>query len=146
MTTIAMQEGIKSVIDRSVDLLTDTIKAILLTNTYVENKDNQFIDAGGVADMVDARVPGTTDITLSSKAIGKDDTGDFAYFDAADITWTGVAGGATAGKVGIYKSTGTDTTSKILGVIDIADITTNGGDITIQFAAPASGGVMKWAA
>lgn len=142
---IAMHEGIKSILDRSIDYAADTIKVILLTNTYTENKDDQFIDAGGASDMVDARVAGTTDQTLSGKAFGRDTTGDFAYMDANDPTWTGVTAGSTAGKIGVYKDTGTPTTSKILGVLDIADITTNGGDITLNVAAPASGGLLKFA-
>jgi hypothetical protein len=143
---MAMVEGIESIVDRTLDYIADTIKLILLTNTYVANKDHQFIDEGGVADMVDARVPGTTDQTLTGKATGKDLTGDFAAFTASNATFTAVAGGATAGQVGLYKDTGVATTSKILGVFDITDITTNGGDITIQFASLASGGLVKWAA
>lgn len=143
--TIAMHEGTLRILDRSIDLLADTLKLMLCSNVYTENKDDQFIDTGGASDAVDARLAGTTDQTLGSKAVGRDTTGDFSYFDAADVTFVGVTGGQTAGKAVLYKDTGTPTTSRILAVFDIADITTNGGDITIQFAAPASGGVLKYA-
>jgi hypothetical protein len=139
------QEGIESVIDRSVDLIADTIKAIALTATYVPNPDHQFIDEGGASDMVDARVAGTTDQTLGGKAIGKDATGNFAYLDGNDSVYSGVPAGPDIAGVGIYKDTGTPTTSRILGFYDIADLTPNGGDVTIQWAAVASGALLKWA-
>jgi hypothetical protein len=69
----------------------------------------------------------------------------FSYFLASNVTFVGVPGGATLGKVGLYKSTGVDTTSKIIATFDIADITTNGGDIVITWAAAASGGILKFA-
>lgn len=143
MANLTMNEGIKSVVDRSIDLINDTIKAMLVSSTYSPNKDDQFIDTGGASDPVDARIG--TDQTLGSKAIGKDLTGDFAYFDAADPTWSAVAGGSTIAGVVIYKDTGTPTTSKILAYVDVTDTPTNGGDITLQIAAPASGAALKFA-
>lgn len=146
MATIAMNEGIESVIDRNIDWIADTIKIALVAAGYVENKDDQFIDAGGANDVVDHRIPGTTDQTLGTKSIGKDLTGDFAYLTGANVTFVAVPGGATVAKVVAYKDTGVATTSKILGVYDVADTATNGGDITIQWAAASAGGMFKYAA
>lgn len=142
MANITYNEGIESVVDRNIDLISDTIKAMLVSATYTPNKDDQFIDAGGASDAVDARIG--TDQALGSKATGKDTTGDFAYFDAADPTWTAVASGTIVGVV-IYKDTGVPTTSKILAYIDVTDTPANGGDITLQIAAPSSGGLIKFA-
>jgi hypothetical protein len=144
MANITTNEGIESVIDRNIDWINDTIKAMLVGSGYTPNKDNQFIDDGGANDPVDHRIAGTTDQTLGSKATGKDTTGDFAYLDAADPTFTAVASGTIAYVV-IYKSTGNDATSKIIAVLDVTDTPANGGDITIAFAAPASGGIVKFA-
>jgi hypothetical protein len=143
MASIMYNEGNESIVDRNIDLLSDTIKAILVNATYSPNKDDQFIDAGGASDAVDARLSGTTDQTLGTKVIGKDTTSDFVYFDAADVVFTAVTTAQTAVGVVIYKDTGTPTTSKLIAYLDITDTPTNGGDITIQFAAPASGGVFK---
>lgn len=142
MANLSYNEGIESIIDRNIDLLADTIKIALVSSTYTPNKDDQFIDTGGASDVVDARIG--TDQTLGTKAIGKDTTSDFAYFDAADPTWTAVAGGSTIAGAVVYKDTGTPTTSKTIVYIDLTDTATNGGDITVQFAAPASGGIFKF--
>jgi hypothetical protein len=144
MANMAMNEGIESVIDRNIDLIADTIKAALVKAAYVANKDNQFIDEGGANDIVDHRVTGTTDQTIGSKATGKDTTSDFAYFDGGDVTYSAVPAGETAAGVGVYKDTGTATTSKILGYFDTTDTPTNGGDITIQWATPANGGILRF--
>jgi hypothetical protein len=144
MATIAMNEGVKSVLDRSIDWLADTIKAMLCTNTYAENRDDQFIDTGGAADAIDARVAGSTDQTITGKAIGKDTTTDFAFFKGGNVTFTAVPAGATIGKVVIYKDTGVTSTSKILAVYDVADTATNGGDVTIAWATDANGGILKY--
>lgn len=146
MANVFMNEGAESIIDRNVDLIADTIKIILLKAGYVADPDNQFIDEGGANDMVDHRLAGTTDQTLGSKVTGKDNTGNFAYLDGGDVTFVAVPAGAAATQVGVYKDTGTPTTSKILAVHDIPDVTPNGGDITIQWATPANGGVLKFAA
>lgn len=143
MANLTYNEGIESVVDRNVDYIADTIKAMLVSSTYTPNKDDQFIDTGGASDPVDARIG--TDQTLGSKVTGKDTTGDFAYFDAADPTWTAVAGGSTIAGVVIYKDTGTPTTSKVLAYLDVTDTATNGGDITVQFATPANGAIIKFA-
>lgn len=142
MANLTYNEGIESVIDRNIDFISDTIKAILLSSTYTPNKDDQFIDTGGANDPVDARIG--TDQTLGSKVTGKDTTSDFAYLDAADPTWTAVAGGSTVVTVGVYKDTGTPTTSKLICNLDVTDTATNGGDITVQFATPANGGIVKF--
>jgi hypothetical protein len=125
-----------------IDFIVDTIKAMLVTATFVPDADNVFIDAGGASDAVDARAAGTTDQTLASKAIGVDNTGDFAYIDAADPTWTSVAAGSTIEGVVIYKDTGTTTTSPMICYLDIS-VVPNGGNITIQFATPATGAIAK---
>jgi len=145
MANVVMNEAKESIFDRNIDLIVDTIKVMLCTATYVPNADEQFIDEAGADDMVDGRVPGTTDQTLGTKVTGKDLTGDFTYFDGADSVFTAVTAGATCTQVGFYKDTGTPTTSKIIGVFDITDIATNGGDITIQWATPANGGLLKGA-
>lgn len=143
MPSIMYNEGNESIIDRNIDLLTDTIKAMLVSSVYSPNKDDQFIDAAGASDPVDARLTGTTDQTLASKVIGKDTTSDFSYFDAADVVYTAVTTAQTAVGVVIYKDSGLATTSKLIAYLDITDTPTNGGDITIQWAAPASGGIFR---
>jgi hypothetical protein len=145
MANMVMNEAKESIFDRNIDLIVDTLKAGLATATYVPNADEQFIDEGGADDFVDGRAAGTTDQTLGGKVIGKDLTGDFTYLDANDSVFSAVPAGPAVTNVTAYKDTGVATTSKILCVYDITDITPNGGDITIQWATPANGGVLKGA-
>lgn len=143
MANLMFNEGNESVVDRSIDLLADTIKLMLVKSGYVANKDHQFIDEAGANDPVDERITGTTDQTLGSKAIAKDTTNDHVSFDAADPTFTAVPSGETVAGAVVYKDTGTPTTSKMLCYLDLPDTPTNGGDITVQFATPANGGVFR---
>jgi hypothetical protein len=145
MANLFYNEAKESIVDRNIDLISDTIKIMLVNSVYTPDADHQFIDEGGASDAIDARLSGTTDQTLGTKAIGKDTSGDFAYFDAADALFSAVTTAQTAVAAIVYKSTGTDSTSKLICYLDITDTPTNGGDITIQFAAPASGGVFKLA-
>ncbi len=125
--------------------LTDTIKIALVGAGYVQNADDVFIDTGGANDVVDHRIAGTTDQTLANKAMAVDNTGNFVYLDADDPVFASVPAGPAVAKVVVYKDTGTPTTSPILCVLEVT-VTPNGGNITIQFATPANGGIMKQAA
>lgn len=125
-----------------IDVIANTIKAMCVGASFVPDADNVFIDAGGANDAVDHRTAGTTDQTLASKVIGVDNTGDFGYIDADDPVFTAVPAGAAIEGVVIYKDTGTPTTSRMICYLDIS-VTPNGGNITIQFATPANGGIAK---
>ena len=125
-----------------IDFIANTIKLMCVGSGYVADADNVFIDAGGANDPVDHRTAGTTDQTLATKAIGVDNSADFAYIDADDVTFNSVTAGAAIEGVIPYKDTGTPTTSRMICYLDI-NVTPNGGNITIQFATPANGGIAK---
>jgi hypothetical protein len=127
-----------------IDFIAATIKAMLVGTSFVPDPDNVFINAGGANDAVDHRIAGTTDQTLGTKAIGVDNTGNFAYLDAEDPVFLAVPAGPAVEWVVVYKDTGTETTSRMICALDIS-VTPNGGNITIQFAAPASGGIAQLA-
>lgn len=55
-------------------------------------------------------------------------------FDAADITVTSVSGSAFTHVI-LYADTGTDSTSRLVAVFDVASFTPNGGDINVVFNA-----------
>lgn len=72
-----------------------------------------------------------TDQTLASKTKTKDTTNDRIVYSAAVLTWTAVAGGSTVGYVAIFKFVTNDAGSTPIAVIDVADVATNGGDLTL---------------
>lgn len=128
----------------AIDLLADTIDVILLGTGYTPSVDHNFasdltseLSGTGYA----SGFGGSGRKTLSSKALVEDDTNDVAYFDAADVTWTGINAG-TIGYAAIVQRGASDAASPLIAVIDVADTVTNGGDITIQWGAL---GIIQWA-
>ena len=107
----------------AVNLSTDTIKAALLSDAYTYSAAHEFLSD------VSATVLDTAE-TLASKSI----TG--GVFDAADVVFALVAPGANAKFVALFVSTGVDSTSSLLYLVDTATglpMATNGGDITVQW-------------
>lgn len=104
----------------------DTIKARLVASSATVNPDDTSMTAHTIIG---------TDQTLGTKTFTEDTTNDRIVYGAANPTWTAVAGGSTVGTVTIFKFVTNDAGSTPICSIDIADTATNGGDITIQFAA-----------
>lgn len=105
---------------------TDTIRARLVASSFTPTKDD--------TSMTGYTTIGT-DQTLGTKTFTEDTTNDRIVYDAADPTWTAVAGGSTIGWVAIFKFVTNDAGSTPIAIIDVTDTATNGGDITVQFDA-----------
>jgi len=107
----------------SIDLDTDTIKAALVdTGTYTYSAAHQFYSS--VSGVVG------TPVTLTSKTVTN------GVFDAADVTFTAVAGNSVEAII-IYKDTGSAATSPLIAYLDSGTglpVTPNGGDITITWS------------
>jgi len=118
----------------ALDWDTDTIKCFLIDSaSYTVNlATHQFLSdvAGGSrkgnnGGATDADAP-----TLGTKTVVA------GVADAADVTLTAVTTGGTYEYILIYKSTGTESTSPLIALIDTATglpVTPNGADITIQW-------------
>lgn len=125
-----------------VDLDTDTIKVSLHTSSYTPD-----LDAHDYADDLTNEVANGSGYTtggaaLASKAIGTDTGSDFAYLDADDLTWTSLT--KTFRYAVVYKSTGTAGTSPLIMLINFGtDQVIAATDFILQWAAPASGGILK---
>lgn len=114
----------------AISLDTDTIKVCLVKNTYAQNltTDEWYTAisshlAGGSAATMNTQ-------TLASKSI------TLGVFDAADVTFPSVTAGDVCEAVVIWKDTGTAGTSPLLAYIDTITgfpLTTNGGDVVIQW-------------
>lgn len=110
------------------DLLTANIKACLVSAVaYTPNfsTDDFLNDIPSVL----STSPNFTTKTLT-----------LGVFDADDITFTAVTGGATGTYVVIYKDTGTAATSSLICAFDTGvnfPISTNGGDIIVQWPSGA---------
>lgn len=140
MANVVYNSFKKDIMNGSIDLDTDTIKVALVTSTYTPD-----IDANTKFSDVTNEVTGTGytagGATLASVTVTADTTNDKGVFDAADVTWT--TSTITARGAVIYKSTGTASTSNLVGYVDFgADKTSSAGDFTISWN---SGGILTLA-
>lgn len=126
MASFVTNRGALSLLNGGIDFAADTIKARLVPSSVTPDKDNTV--------MTGLTAIGT-DQTLGSKTRTEDMTNDRIVYDAADPTYSAVAGGSTIGWCVIYKFVTNDGDSIPIAVQDLTDTPTNGGDITIQFNA-----------
>lgn len=122
-----------------VDWLTDTIKCSLHTVTYVPNQDTDDYFNDATNELATAGGYTAGGVTLGSKTLTYDTTTNEARLDAADAAWTTAS--FTARIAVVYKSTGTATTSHVMGFVNFGgDETVASGTFTIQWDAT---GVLK---
>lgn len=124
MSNAIYAKGKEKILSGSINFATDTIKVALVKNDYAQNLATDEFYSSISASVI------STDQALASKSV----TG--GVFDAADVTYTAVAAGATSEGVVIYKDTGNPATSPLLAYIDTITgfpLATNGGDITVQW-------------
>jgi hypothetical protein len=129
----------------TINLLTDTIKTVLVTSTYTPARTDLVADAGGANDVVDAEINvtgytrgwgGSGRKSLASKAVAVDQTNNRAEFSAANLTWSTLGSGTTiAAMVVVKEGVSNDTTTRLIAYLDTTDTATNGGDITFTFDA-----------
>lgn len=121
-----------------IDLLTDTIKVLLvMTNTTADIDD----DANTLADFTNLdEMDGTgyARLTLSSKTISEDSTNDRAEFHAADSLFSALEAGTRDVQAAVvFKDNGTDATSVPICFFDSVGFpfTANGGDVTLEWSS-----------
>jgi hypothetical protein len=118
----------KAFLDGSINLGSDTIKAVLVKSTYTYSSAHDFLD-----DVTATHRAAT--VTLASKTT----TG--GVFDSADPTFTAVASGSTITGIWLYKDTGVESTSTLIAWYDTQastsaiSVATSGGNITITVSA-----------
>jgi len=124
MANALYAKGKEKILSKAISLTADTIKVILVKNTYPQNlATDEFL-----TDVSAYRLG--TDQTLGSKTVAA------GVFDAGDVTYTAVTTGDTSEGVVIYMDTGVAATSPLLFYIDTITgfpLATNGGDIVIQW-------------
>ena len=116
-------KGAEKIGTKLIDLTSDTIKAILLSDAYTYSAAHEFL-----SDIAASQLG--TNQTLASKSF----TG--GVFDAADVVYSAVTLGANAKFVALYKDTGVAGTSPVLFFADVITgfpMATNGGDITVKW-------------
>ena len=124
MANALYSKGKEKILSAAVNFVTDTIKVMLVKNTYPQNlASDEFLSSVEAYRL-------NTDQTLAAKSVAS------GAFDAGDVTFAAVTAGDTSEGVVIYKDTGSAATSPLIAYIDLITgfpLATNGGDITIQW-------------
>jgi hypothetical protein len=133
-------KGLRKIIDRTIDWVGSVnIKVMLCNASFSFSADHEF-----VSDIVANEISGTGYTgghngagrkALASKTITDDTGNDRIELDAADPSaWTGLNAGTVAWVV-VFEQGASDAASQLIGVLDPADLVTNGGDVTLSFNA-----------
>lgn len=102
-------EGLEAILDGSVNLETDNVRAALLRNGAY-NSSHDFLN--------DLTAAGATVVATTGNLTGKTFNG--GTFDATDDTFGTPAAGAACNAFVIYKHTGSDATGRLLLYVDDA--------------------------
>jgi hypothetical protein len=126
-----------------VNLLDDTIKVTLVKSGYVVDPDHKTFNIASSCEFNGTGYVGgfggSGRKTLASKTFTQDDVNDRNVFDATDVTWLAINAGTAASAI-LVKEQGagagvTDTGVMVICYIDSGfPVTTNGGDLTIQWS------------
>lgn len=145
MPSFVYNKAAQEMADGTIDLLTDTIKTMLVTSQYSPARTDLVVDAGGANDPVDAEINvtgytrgwnGAGRKALASKTIVVDQANNRAEFSAGNLTWTSLGSGTTiAAMVLVKEGVSNDTTSRLIAYLDVTDTPTNGGNIAFTFDA-----------
>lgn len=129
MSNALYDKGRQKILEGGIAILTDTIKAALVSTAYtVDLAAHEFLSDLGANRIGTDQTLGTPSSTAG-------------VFDAADSLWTAVAGGSTVGAVVIYKDTTVAGTSPLIAYIDTGGglpYSTGGGNIPVVWASTAA--------
>jgi len=119
-------------LNKEVDFDSDTIKVALLSSSYTPDQDaHDYFN-----DVSTYEVTGTGytagGATLASKTATYDSSTNVIVLDAADVTWSSST--ITARYAVVYDSTGTASTSALIGYVDFgSDQSSTNGNFTITW-------------
>jgi predicted secreted protein len=139
-----LQFMVRQMNGNAIDLDTDTIKLALVTSSYTPNLDtHDFWDDVSANEVASGNGYTTGGPTLATAAVTGNTTSDRAEADySVDPSWTFTATKSFRYGV-VYKSTGTNSTSPLIGLIDFGATRDEAGLFTI---AISSGGLIQFRA
>lgn len=124
----------------SIDYLSDTIKVALATTTYTPDPDTHETFADVTNELTTANGYTAGGYTLLSKTATYNASGNKTVFDCADPTWTAAGGSLVFRYAVFYKSTGTASTSPLIGYLDFGTQTITDGN-TVNIVIDATNGL-----
>jgi hypothetical protein len=136
--------GLRDVADRTIDLVADTIKIILVTSAYTPDPDHAF--ASSLTNELSGTgytsgFGGAGRKTIASKAFATDLTNNRVTFTFAGVTWTAINAGSPKYAI-LVKEITNDAATRLIAYLDLGTVTTNGGDLTIT--PDATNKALQW--
>ena len=140
--------ALKEIIDGSINLDTDTLKIMLVDESYTYDPDHDVIDNAG-NDSTDPsfnELASVTNYTGGFAGAGRktatvtpseDDANNRGDADIGNLTWTAI-GGVAEGNVGgaiLVKEITNDAASRVIAFFDLTTTALNGSDLILDFAA-----------
>lgn len=125
--------GLRDLADRTIDMVNDTLKLILVTSAYTPDKDHDF------ASDLTGELSGTGYVggfngsgrkTIGSKAWSTDTANDRVEFTFGAVTWSGINAGNPKYAI-LVKEITNDAATRLVAYLDLGTVVTNGGDIVI---------------
>lgn len=133
MASIIYNSALDDAVKGNIDFDTDTFKIILVTSSYVADKDahTKRSDVTNEASGTGYTTGGeTTTVTVT-----KDTANDRIDIDFSDVAWPNAT--LTAAGAVIYKSTGTAATDNLVAYLDFAgDVSSTNGTFTVDITSP----------
>lgn len=126
---------LQSVMNKEVDLDSDSIKVMLVTSSYTPNQDTHRYRSSVVANEVSGSGYTAGGSALSNKSVSYSAGNNTFTFDADDVTWTPST--ITARYAVFYDSTpGSSATDPLIAYWDFgADVTSSNGPFTLTINA-----------
>ena len=118
MSNILYNLGKKERLSGAINLTSDTIKIMLLNDTYTPDPDDDYVSDVVTKELVNDSGSGYERKTLANKEFTEDDVNDKGIFDADNVLYTAIDTTLDIAVIVIYKDTGTDATSTLILAID----------------------------
>lgn len=119
-------------LNKEVDFDSDTIKVALVTSSYTPDQDAHDYWNDVSTNEVSGTGYTAGGATLASKTATYDSANNVVILDAADTTWASST--ITARYAVVYDSTGTSSTSALIGYVDFgSDQSSTNGNFTITW-------------
>lgn len=118
------------------DFLSDTIKATLHTTTYAPNLDTNEVKADATNELTTANGYTAGGVTLGTKTITYNATGNVTTLSAADFSWTASGGSLVFRYVVFWDDTPTVPADPLIGFMDDTGVTlASGSTYTVDITA-----------
>jgi len=125
------------IVNGSIDLDTDTLKVMLVSDSYTTDKDHEFVSSVNTYEISTSGYSGGFNGAgrkTATVATQYNATSDRVEVVITDITWSSLQSGATIGAAILIKEITNDAASPVIAVWDFTtNVATNGGDFTMDF-------------